>query len=121
MTTETEESPPPVSPERTRAHEYRINVLATLKATAVLSVPFVFVIMAVFGVGEAARDWAERGILNNEIGDGLSPLVWAAIAAIFAVAVYSSIVKWIWDVWDKREKYATDGPSPEGSDDPASE
>ena len=82
--------------------------------------PCVFRTTAVFGAGEAARHWAERGSLNGEFA-GLSPLVWAAIAAIFAVAVYSSIVKWIWDVWDKRGKYATDGPSPDGTDDPASE
>lgn len=87
--------------------EYRIGVLAAWKAIAWLSFPAVFIIMAWLGVGEQISDWAERGFLDGELWEGfvLAPLHWAAIAALVALGVYSTVVKWIWDTWDRRVKY----------------
>lgn len=118
MSSPTEESQFTMSTEREQAHEYRINVLATLKAIAWLSVPPVYILIASLGIGQWISDWAERGFLDGEIWEGfvLTPLMWAAIAAVVAVSVYSSIVKWIWDVWDRREKYAADGSPPDRTD-----
>ena len=97
---------PEVGPAIDSDHEYRINVLASLKAIAWLSVPVVFAIMAVSGVGEGIANWADYEIFNNKIAEWtLSPFLWAGVAALAAVAAYSTVIKWIWDAWDKREKY----------------
>ncbi|MDZ4278813.1 MAG: hypothetical protein U1B78_06720 [Dehalococcoidia bacterium] len=87
--------------------EYRVRVLAAWKALAWLTFPAVFLAMASAGVGEWLSDWAERGFLNGEIWEGfvLAPLHWAAIAAVGAVALYSTAVKWLWDAWDHDIKY----------------
>ena len=88
-------------------HDYRVHVLAACKALAWLSFPAVFIAMAIAGVGHWISNWAERGFLNGKIWEGyvLSPLMWAAIAALVAVAAYSTVVEWFWDAWDRKVKY----------------
>ncbi len=87
-------------------HEYRVQVLAVWKAITWLSFPAVFALMAWFGVGEWIADWAKHGFLKERPwGSALSPLMWAAVATVFAVGAYSTIIKWTWDAWDRDVKY----------------
>lgn len=92
-----------VSEER----KYRVHVLATLKAVAWTSFPAVFAVMAWCRVGEGIAGWAQHGFLKGDPwGFVLSPLMWAAVVALVAVALYSTLIKYAWDAWDRSVKYA---------------
>ncbi len=94
-------------PERSAdiiAREYRIDVLATWKALAWLVFPIVFAIVAPTNVGERIAHWFQRGFLQH-ISWGFTPLFWATVAEIVATVVYSTVIKWAWDAWDRDVKY----------------
>lgn len=90
----------------TEARKRRVNRLAFLKALVWLVGPAVFVPLLLTG-GQGISDWAAQGFLGNETlrRHFLSPVLWAAVAAIGAVCVYSTVVKWAWDFWDRKVKY----------------
>ncbi len=99
-------------------HEYRVRVLAAWKAATWLTFPIVFAVIAGTGVGQWISNWAERGFLDGEVWEGfvLTPVLWAAIAAAGAVALYSTVIKWFWDAWDRNVKYVSTEQRPQASD-----
>lgn len=89
------------------ARRSRVGVLAALKALAWLVFPAVYLPLAFTGAGQWISDWAERGFLDDETWQRyvVSPALWAAAGAAAAVALYSTLVKWAWDLWDGKVKY----------------
>ena len=89
-----------------KARERRVSVLGALKAFGWLVFPVVFAIMLATGAGQWISDWTEAAFLaGNPWQRFLAPLLWAAIAAAGVVLLYSSLIKWLWDLWDRAVKY----------------
>ncbi|MEX2157989.1 MAG: hypothetical protein WEB04_01150 [Dehalococcoidia bacterium] len=89
-----------------KARQHRVRVLSAWKALAWLTFPAVMAAMVYWGAAGWAPDIFDVGLLDKELKEfALTPYLWAAVAAAFAVGVYSTIVKWIWDGWDQRVKY----------------
>jgi len=91
----------------TKARRRRVSVLVALKALAWLVFPAVYFSLLFTGGGQWISGWAEQTFLDDEGWRRyvLSPALWAAGAAAVAVGVYSTVVKWAWDLWDRKVKY----------------
>lgn len=91
----------------TEARRSRVGVLAAAKALAWLVFPAVYFSLAFSGGGQWISAWAEETFLGDEAWRryALSPALWAASAGAVAVGVYSTLVKWAWDLWDGKVKY----------------
>ena len=89
------------------ARNHRVRILSAWKALAWLTAPAVVAIMAVAGGGEFVSGWANLGFLEDDPWKDwlLMPITWAAVAAVCAVVLYSTVVKWCWDAWDHSVKY----------------
>lgn len=88
------------------ARRHRVRVLSAWKALAWLTFPGVAAVMVVLDAGSWAPHFFHVGLLDKSLKDfSLTPYLWAAVAAAFAVVVYSTIIKWTWDSWDQRVKY----------------
>lgn len=88
-------------------HNYRINVLATFKAISWLVVLATLVAMVWSGQGQFISDWIEVSFLDTDFLERwiLTPVSWTVIAAAGSMFVYSTVIKWLWDSWDREAKY----------------
>jgi hypothetical protein len=96
---------------RSRARTWRVTGLAFFKALAWIVGLAVFAILMFLEVGDWGVDQI-RNYLPDEknwwqqlIYLLLSAVLVAAVAAALAAVVYSTIVKWIWDLIDRGAKY----------------
>lgn len=88
------------------ARQHRVRVLSAWKALAWLTFPGVAAVMVLLDAGSWAPHVFHAGLLDKSLRDfSLTPYLWAAVAAAFAVVLYSTIIKWTWDSWDQRVKY----------------
>lgn len=88
----------------------RVEALALAKAMAWLAGPAVFLAGAIIGAG----GWSETSAPQVLRASGWKPLLalsaaWAVVAAVLAVCVYSTVVRWLWGWWDRRARYRRPG------------
>jgi hypothetical protein len=90
-----------------KSRRRRVQLLALLKSLAWLVGPVVYASLALSGGGQRISAWAGGSFLSGDAWHRylLSPILWSAIGAAGAVMLYSSVVKWAWDFWDRRVKY----------------
>jgi len=82
-------------------------LLAALKALAWLVFPAVYFLLLITGWGQWISGWVDQTFLEDKTWRryALSPALWAAGAAAVTVVVYSTIIKWAWDYWDRKSGY----------------
>jgi hypothetical protein len=94
---------------------YRVAILAALKSLAWLVFPAVFV-PVMFFAGDTPVPELIKDIANYLLGTSsaepqwwhryiVSPLVSATLASVAAALVYSTVVKWLWDLRDQAMRY----------------
>jgi hypothetical protein len=91
----------------TQAREVRVRKLAALKALVWLVFPAAYFSLLLTGSSEWISGWAEETFLGGETWQRylLAPALWAGLIAAVAVVVYSTVVKWVWDLFDGKLKY----------------
>jgi len=88
------------------ARRRRVEVLALAKALAWLVLPGVFVALVIGGGDGWVRPPAPNLVLGKAWQRLLAaPTVWALAAAAVAVLLYSTVVAWAWNQWDRRARY----------------
>jgi len=90
----------------------RVQFLALLKSLAWLAGPAVYASLALSGGGQWISEWAGGSFLGGDAWRRyfVSPILWSALGAAGAVMLYSSVVKWAWDLWDGKVKYGEPTP-----------
>ena len=91
----------------TQAREKRVRRLALLKALVWLVFPATYFLLLLTGAGDWISGWAEGTFLGGEGWQRylLTPVLWAGLMAAVAAGVYSTVVKWVWDLFDSKFKY----------------
>ena len=89
------------------ARAHRVSVLAACKALAWLLVPALCALMLWQGYETPGLQF----LLSLNEKDPwwetylLKPIAMAIINSIVVMAVYSTVIKWLWDSWDRKVKY----------------
>lgn len=96
---------------RREARRRRVSVLAALKALAWVVGPVVFFLALWLGWSGVVASWSDALLPEdrNTWQDAIFYIsragLWGAVFAAAAAVVYSTVVKWTWDFFDRRAKY----------------
>jgi hypothetical protein len=96
---------------RREARRRRVSVLSALKAVAWVIGPAVFLLALWLDWGGVVAGWSDavlpddRNTLQDAIFYVSRAGLWGAVFAVAAAVIYSTLVKWMWDLFDHRAKY----------------